>query len=181
MNPHMQSCSTKRGPRTTPQQAFTLIELMVVIALTGIMLSLAMPSFADIIHRYRINGRLASMEATLALARHEAVRRGRNVTIRGVVGAGCATRQWHCGWEMVTTDDATPPAMLTLKKEDGDTRVFIRPTMTAYSYNAFGQLLGFGNIHFDSEEVNPHTHNQMLLCLSRAGRARQQRGATSCS
>ena len=179
-SPHL--LSRQRGTRTiAAARAFTLIELMVVVALMSIMVSLAMPSFTDMLNRYRTHGRLNSMEASLALARHEAIRRGRDVTIRGVAGLGCDARQWRCGWELVVLDNATPPVFVTIKKEDADTHVFIKPSMTTLGYNAFGQFLGFANVHFDSKEVAPHTTHQMLLCISRAGRVRQQAGATSCS
>lgn len=89
-------------------RGFTLIELMVVIAVLAIMLALAAPSFADFFQRYRLRGAADKVATLLASARAEAVMRNRNVSI-DFKGAGTA---WCVGAK------ATPePAVLGDKVE----------------------------------------------------------------
>ena len=72
-------------------QGFTLIELMVVIAVLAIMLALASPSFADFFQRYRLRGAADKVVTLLASARAESVMRNRDVSIdfKGAGGGWC--------------------------------------------------------------------------------------------
>lgn len=58
------------------QRGFTLIELMVVVALIAILLTIASPSFSELMHRNRLAGASNELIASLQLARSEANRRG---------------------------------------------------------------------------------------------------------
>ncbi|MDO9096348.1 MAG: GspH/FimT family pseudopilin [Rubrivivax sp.] len=74
--------------------AFTLIELMIVVALVAIIITLAAPSFRDMILMQRLRGVNAQVVTDLSFARSEAVSRGTFVQIRfqqvsGVSGMSC--------------------------------------------------------------------------------------------
>jgi type IV fimbrial biogenesis protein FimT len=72
-------------------QGFTLIELMVVIAVLAIMIALATPSFADFFERYRLRGAADKVVTLLASARAESVMRNRDVSVdfKGSGGNWC--------------------------------------------------------------------------------------------
>lgn len=91
-----------------PQQGFTLIELMVTIALLAILLALATPSFTSIINSNRLASHANELVASLQTARMEAVRRNtRTVVCRSDNGTTCsAGAQWN-GW--ITFVDYPPP------------------------------------------------------------------------
>ena len=63
------------------QRGFTLIELMVVVAITAILLAIAAPSFTDLIARRRVEGVATEVNTDLQYARTEAVSRGANVSL----------------------------------------------------------------------------------------------------
>lgn len=65
---------------------FTLIELMVVIAILAIVLSIGVPSFTNMVKNNRLTSAANDMVAMLQFARSEAVRRGRNVQVSAVSG-----------------------------------------------------------------------------------------------
>ena len=72
--------------RTTPslspsRRGFTMIELMVVIAVVGVLVALAAPSFADYIRMQRLKGVQAELMSNLQFARAEAVARNQIVYI----------------------------------------------------------------------------------------------------
>jgi type IV fimbrial biogenesis protein FimT len=74
--------------------AFTLIELMIVVALVAIIIALAAPSLRDMILMQRLQGVNAQVVADLAFARSEAVSRGTFVQIKfqsvsGPTGMSC--------------------------------------------------------------------------------------------
>lgn len=76
----------------------TLIELLTTVAVLALLLALALPSFNDAITRNRLTSQANEMAAALALARSEALRRSRDVTVCGSTdGATCASN-WNGGW-----------------------------------------------------------------------------------
>jgi type IV fimbrial biogenesis protein FimU len=60
---------------------FTLVELMVIVAVLGIFASIAVPSFADLVRRNRVQSASEELYNLLQYARTEAVARGRPITI----------------------------------------------------------------------------------------------------
>ena len=64
------------------EHGFTLIELMVVVALIAIILMLVAPSFRDMILMQRLRGINAQVVADVAYARSEAISRGSFVQVR---------------------------------------------------------------------------------------------------
>jgi type IV fimbrial biogenesis protein FimT len=86
------------------QIGFTLVEVLVVVALLAIIAALAAPSFASLIGRTRTQSLVSSLEASVYQARSEAVRRGAAVQMSPIRCAGepdTAVPRWGCGWQIV--------------------------------------------------------------------------------
>lgn len=66
-----------------PARGFTLIELAVTVAVAGILAAIAVPSMSAFINASRLSGVTEELTAGLQLARTEAVRRNRPVTLCG--------------------------------------------------------------------------------------------------
>lgn len=64
-----------------PQRAFTLTELMLIVAVLAILVTAGLPSFSDLIGRHRLRGAAEDLYAGLLLARTEAMRRNVPVTV----------------------------------------------------------------------------------------------------
>lgn len=68
-------------PGNAPSPGFTLVELMVTIAILGILATLATPMFGSLIQKNRVDAVSAELTHLLQYARSEAITRGTAVTI----------------------------------------------------------------------------------------------------
>jgi len=83
---------------------FTLLELMVTIAVLAILAAIAFPSYQSTIRANRMATTSNEMIAALALARSEALKNTRGAGVcASTAGAGCDGASWADGW-MVWAD-----------------------------------------------------------------------------
>jgi type IV fimbrial biogenesis protein FimT len=109
-----------------PRRGFTLIELMITLALAGLLLTLAAPAFNTFVASSRVMEQTNELVAALSFARSESVKR--NATI------------FVCRAESETATDCAG---------DGTWRNFMITTaVTAGTIIRRGTLDGFGNTHF---------------------------------
>lgn len=81
-------------------RGFTLIELMITIAVLVITLTLAVPSFRNIIQNNRSTALANELSSAINLGRSEAIKRGQEVRVcpRNPLGTGCTGNDWTVGW-----------------------------------------------------------------------------------
>ena len=89
----MNSHKRRLKHRSSSEKGFTLIELMVVIAIAGILVSMAAPSFTAMTKNSRMRSEANALIGAFAYARTEAVRRGNQVHI-GAQGGGGGVVVW---------------------------------------------------------------------------------------
>ena len=82
------------------QTGVTLVELMVVLAIAAILLGVAIPGFASLIHSSRLSAATSDLLVSLHLARSEAIKRNaRTVVCISADSTTCASGGgWHQGW-----------------------------------------------------------------------------------
>ena len=84
-------------------QAFTLIELVMTMAIAGILVTIAIPSFNSIITSSRLTSYANDLVGALNLARSEAVRRGVQVIVSNNMNTGLT--HWESGWTVCVETD----------------------------------------------------------------------------
>lgn len=86
---------------STPHAGFTLVELMITIAVAGILLTVAIPSFQGYIANQRVKTDANALLMSLLHARSEAVKRNEAVSVVP------SDSGWAGGWSVVLDSDAS--------------------------------------------------------------------------
>jgi type IV fimbrial biogenesis protein FimT len=89
------------------QIGFTLVELLVAVAISVVVITLAVPSFGKFYADNLVSGRTNDLVSDIQLVRTEALRRRQRVSIcASADGATCSvSNDWSTGWIVFTDDD----------------------------------------------------------------------------
>lgn len=113
-----------RRMRPVAARAFTLVELLVALAVAAILLGTAVPSFVDTVRDSRIATQYNALVAALYLARSEAVKSSRLVAVCSrATDTRCGDADgWKNGWIVfVDAGGAFGDTAVTIDPADGDT------------------------------------------------------------
>lgn len=163
-------------------RGFTLMEVMVVVAIMGILAALAAPSFTPLIERWRVRQATEQLHSSLYYARSEAIKRGGGVVMKklpdGTNGCTAAdtTSRWSCGWivcEDVNGNGKCNAADPVLQRVDAPARVMVVRTTGGENipFNRWGLAggLGFNVLPLDKTLSDPNARG---VCMSSGGRVR---------
>jgi type IV fimbrial biogenesis protein FimT len=148
-------------------RGFTLVELLVVLAVGAILLAIAIPSYAFLVNSSRLAAVTNDLVTALHLARSEAIKRGMRVTACKTSNAMAVspicdtTASWQQGW-LVFVDGGTTGVI-----DSGDTllqvqdSVYVLITITTSNYGSFISYLPSGA----SQGSNGLANGTIRICL----------------
>lgn len=130
-------------------QGFTLTEMVVTLAVGGLLMTVAVPSFKSLVDRNRVSTTINSLVSSLMYARGEAVRRGQFVSVcpSNIAATACETGEsaatWDDGWLVYVSNDsgtlASSTDILKAHQIDGKSIVTVSSSTTKpFIYNASG-------------------------------------------
>jgi len=85
----------------TKLRGFTLVELIVTLAVAAILATVAVPSMRDLINNNRLTAATNVFVSSLNIARSEAIKQGRNATVcvsDTAIQNSCSGTDWQKGW-----------------------------------------------------------------------------------
>ena len=87
------------GLAATAQRGFTLVELMVTLVVLAVLLALAAPNMVSFVNNSRLRASQGEFVSALMLARSEATRRGKAVTVQVLASRGVGA-EFSGGWRV---------------------------------------------------------------------------------
>lgn len=184
-----------RGMRAC-SRGFTLVELLVTLAVAAILLALATPSLAELLRGNRLAAANNELVTALNVARAEALRRGRPVTVCASADqrSCAASTNWATGWVVFedTVNSGAPSAPAARAAGDDNRLIAVSPAADAgfvltgadqwYRYAPTGSLswntVGGGSERSFVLRNNTCTGNQARhITVNRIGRIRSAAGA----
>ncbi|QDZ27210.1 GspH/FimT family pseudopilin [Noviherbaspirillum sp. UKPF54] len=138
MKPHsLPACCPPGRPLRAP--GFTLVELMITIAISAILLGLAAPSFSSFIKSQTVRTASSDLNAALIFARSEAIKRNSDVVITPASGG------WQNGWTVTVTTVAgvdSTASTTTLGSQASFSGLTITGPTGGLTYGSDGRLAG---------------------------------------
>lgn len=124
-----------------PNRGFSLVELVVTVAVLGIIAGIAFPNMREMILNGRVTTQTNELVAALNFARSEAIKRGSEVSVCATDGAGLAG-----GWRIIPDANCAGAAAPLVRHEAlGD--VVIEPkNVAAVRFTSRGGLVGGGPV-----------------------------------
>lgn len=151
---------------------YTLVELLIVLAIGAILLTIAVPGYSFLVNGSRLAVVTNDLVTALHLARSEAIKRSMRVTMcttsstTNAVPACDASASWQQGW-LVFVDNGIAGVI-----ESGDTLLRVQDsvsaavTITTSNFNSYVSYLSSGR----SQGPNGLANGAIRVCVDRSRR-----------
>ncbi len=178
-------------PSRSKSSGFTMIELMMTIAIGSIVLMLAIPSFQYVTNSNRVAAEVNGLLGDLQFARAEAIKEGRTVTVCvSSDGLNCSnTTNWQDGW--IVFSDPTNfgvrdngETILRVQKTFSGTDTFVSsgPTYVTFNREGYAAPIAAGTI-LTLHTLTPNSNWTRCLSINLVGQVATGRVSTmaNCS
>lgn len=137
----MFASTSPAGARRLQRSGFTLVELLVTIAIAAILMAVAIPSFSTFVAAQRIKTASFDLSSSLIYARSEALKRNANVTLASATGG------WQDGWTLNT-------GMTVISRHEPLSGMAVTGPAGTLIYRSNGRLSSSGNTFLISSTNN---------------------------
>jgi type IV fimbrial biogenesis protein FimT len=142
-------------------KGFTLLELMIVVALVAIIATMGYPSFTEFMVSQRVRAAASALYDSLLLARSEAVKRNTAVSM--------SVTNLKDGWTIVVTSNTT-----LLRTQEPFAGLQFSPANPSIAYNGFGRLSSGAGTKITV--TSPSSSKSRCITIDTVGRPRVAEG-----
>ncbi|RQO64341.1 hypothetical protein DBV14_00735 [Variovorax sp. KBW07] len=161
------------GPRKAMRtRGFTLVELMVVVAIVAVLAMVAVPGFRDLLLNQRLAAAAHGFNSALSLARMEAIQRSQSVRVLALSGS-----DWGSGWSVLAGTEPPLQAVRSFEKLPQGVSVdkalgdgFVQGLR--YDSNGFSRRATSGAFGAGCLTLKAETGRRASIVVSGSGRAR---------
>jgi len=162
---------------------FTLLELLVALAIVGALLFLGAPGWGSFIAEQQLQERADALLHALDRARSEAIKRGGRVHVCPEASGACpgTPAAWEGGWTVAAANGPTSAISRERPAADGITIRGNRPVADYVSYTSAGYARRIdGALQMGTFTVCRRGHKARKVILANGGRARIERTTDAC-
>jgi type IV fimbrial biogenesis protein FimT len=148
------------------QSGFTMVELIMTVAVGAILLTVGIPSFKYVTNSNRIAAEINGLLGDLQFARSEAIKEGVNVSVCvSSNGTACAgTNTWQSGW--IVMSSAINTGVLRIQAPFSSTDTFVATNAVGtITFNRDGYANGIANGTLIELHDSTNNHN-WTRCLA---------------
>jgi type IV fimbrial biogenesis protein FimT len=142
-------------------KGITLVELLITLAIAGVVLTMAIPNFQSMVVTNRLSTQINNFKGALDYSRSEAVKRGQTVTLKPTTSSN-----WISGWKINSSSE-------TIFLSDAFTGQTILKNISTTSsqidFNSDGRINSTSDIVFslcDSTKTEAHKGKSITLSLT---------------
>lgn len=148
----------------TTNQGFTLTELLITVAIVGIVASVAIPGLRDFITATRISSQANDFLAAIAFARSEAVKRNTTITLCPSPDGSTCSSNWSAGW--IVRQGSSGTVVRVYPALNGQNTMSSTGGHASIVFLAGGQIQQADTFNLCSANANDHQSREIQLTIT---------------
>lgn len=153
--------------RTSRSHGFTLVEMLVTLAIFAVLLMIALPSMRPFLQSQSVKNASMDIVSTVALARSEAIKRNATVDVKATNAA-----DWSLGWVVSQGTNV-------IRKQGSLGNIAITPSSASFSFDGNGRMTSTGAT-FAIAPVNKTGSQPLCLSVTVGATGRTESTKVSC-
>ena len=170
------------------QSGFTLVELMVTVAVAAILLAIGVPSLTSVYEGIRARSAISTIESSFVFARSQAVSYGSRVSVCPMASTSCGS-DWGKGFSIFidngtigTMDTTNGIADVVLRKVDAfNSNDIIKSDLSRYSFNPDGMMANGNSGALRYCPSTADNSSSEAISMNSSGRISKMSGTVTCS